>query len=138
MTSPPTVTTTIAQTIGLEPTGIRNADGAVRGRLTEMTIAISWGAVRRLDAVGTLFGVGRKAVAAQPFDCIVVGAGLAGLASAPARHEEVELSWRILDPVTARWASPQAERPEQYAAGTWGPAASDAMMAADGRSWRLP
>ena len=54
------------------------------------------------------------------------------------RHEEVELSWRILDPVTARWASPQAERPEQYGAGTWGPAASDAMMAADGRSWRLP
>ena len=31
--------TTIAQTIGLEPTGIRNADGAVRGRLTEMKSA---------------------------------------------------------------------------------------------------
>ncbi|GAB3675482.1 glucose-6-phosphate dehydrogenase [Angustibacter aerolatus] len=52
------------------------------------------------------------------------------------RHEEVELSWKILDPIEAFWAT-QAQ-PEPYPAGTWGPAGSDEMMARDGRAWRLP
>jgi glucose-6-phosphate 1-dehydrogenase len=52
------------------------------------------------------------------------------------RHEEVEQSWRILDPVLNHWAS--NGKPEPYAAGTWGPASSDAMLARDGRSWRRP
>ncbi len=52
------------------------------------------------------------------------------------RHEEVELSWQILDPVIDYWAS--HGRPEPYPAGTWGPPSADAMMARDGRSWRLP
>ncbi|HWV79413.1 MAG TPA: glucose-6-phosphate dehydrogenase [Isoptericola sp.] len=51
-------------------------------------------------------------------------------------REEVELSWKILDPVTAYWAS--KGRPEQYASGTWGPESADKMMARDGRSWRRP
>ena len=52
------------------------------------------------------------------------------------RHEEVELSWRILDPIEAFWAT--QGRPEQYRPGSWGPASADALMAADGRAWRLP
>jgi glucose-6-phosphate 1-dehydrogenase len=52
------------------------------------------------------------------------------------RHEEVELSWMILDPVEDYWAS--AGRPEQYRPGTWGPASADALMARDGRVWRRP
>ncbi len=52
------------------------------------------------------------------------------------RHEEVELSWRILDPIEAYWS--RNGRPEPYSAGTWGPAGADTMMARDGRSWRLP
>lgn len=52
------------------------------------------------------------------------------------RHEEVELSWRILDPITAHWA--ENGRPEPYRSGTWGPASADAMMARDGRAWRRP
>ncbi|MBC7292391.1 MAG: glucose-6-phosphate dehydrogenase [Actinotalea sp.] len=52
------------------------------------------------------------------------------------RHEEVELSWRILDPITAFWA--EHGRPEQYRSGTWGPESADAMMARDGRTWRRP
>ncbi|MEU2200296.1 glucose-6-phosphate dehydrogenase [Isoptericola sp. NPDC019482] len=51
-------------------------------------------------------------------------------------REEVELSWKILDPVTAYWAS--KGKPEQYASGTWGPESADKMMARDGRSWRRP
>jgi glucose-6-phosphate 1-dehydrogenase len=51
-------------------------------------------------------------------------------------HEEVELSWKILDPITQFWA--EQGRPDPYPAGTWGPASAEAMMAEDGRSWRLP
>ena len=53
------------------------------------------------------------------------------------RHEEVELSWRILDPIERFWSS-QEGGVEQYAAGTWGPAAADEMMQRDGRTWRMP
>jgi glucose-6-phosphate 1-dehydrogenase len=52
------------------------------------------------------------------------------------RHQEVEESWRILDPVEAYWD--QHGKPEQYTAGTWGPKAADEMLARDGRSWRRP
>ncbi len=52
------------------------------------------------------------------------------------RHEEVELSWKILDPVLEYWA--KKGKPENYPAGTWGPPSADAMMARDGRTWRRP
>ncbi len=52
------------------------------------------------------------------------------------RQREVELSWGILDPIEEFWA--RQGRPEPYAAGTWGPAGADAMIAADGRIWRRP
>ena len=52
------------------------------------------------------------------------------------RHEEVEMSWRILDPILDHWAS--RGQPEPYDSGSWGPACADAMLAADGRTWRRP
>jgi glucose-6-phosphate 1-dehydrogenase len=52
------------------------------------------------------------------------------------RHEEVELSWKILDPIEKFWATQGP--PEQYRPGTWGPASADALMARDGRTWRRP
>ncbi|OIU87370.1 MULTISPECIES: glucose-6-phosphate dehydrogenase [unclassified Microbacterium] len=53
------------------------------------------------------------------------------------RHEEVELSWKILDPIEQYWASLD-EQPEQYAPGSWGPASADDLLARDGRVWRRP
>ena len=50
------------------------------------------------------------------------------------RHEEVELSWQVLDPVEDFWA--EHTKPDPYPAGTEGPASADAMLAADGRAWR--
>jgi glucose-6-phosphate 1-dehydrogenase len=50
------------------------------------------------------------------------------------RQQEVELGWRILDPVEEFWAS--YTKPEQYPAGSAGPASADALMARDGRAWR--
>ena len=52
------------------------------------------------------------------------------------RHEEVELSWKILDPIEQFWAT--QGQPEQYRPGTWGPKSAEALMAADGRTWRRP
>lgn len=49
---------------------------------------------------------------------------------------EVERSWEILDPILDYWAA--NGRPDEYAAGTWGPTSADEMMAAHGRTWRRP
>ncbi len=53
------------------------------------------------------------------------------------RHEEVELSWKILDPIEEYWESIGGPL-EQYKPGTWGPASADELLARDGRSWRRP
>jgi glucose-6-phosphate 1-dehydrogenase len=53
------------------------------------------------------------------------------------RHEEVELSWKILDPFEEYWTR-SGDKPEPYAPGSWGPASADALLARDGRSWRRP
>ncbi|MGW9403852.1 glucose-6-phosphate dehydrogenase [Arthrobacter sp. NPDC055585] len=53
------------------------------------------------------------------------------------RHQEVELSWKIVDPFEEYWASLD-EQPEPYAPGSWGPASADELLARDGRTWRRP
>jgi glucose-6-phosphate 1-dehydrogenase len=52
------------------------------------------------------------------------------------RHEEVELSWKILDPIEEFWST--QGQPEQYRPGTWGPESADELLARDGRVWRRP
>ena len=51
--------------------------------------------------------------------------------------QEVDLSWKILDPIEDFWASLNT-RPQPYRAGTWGPKEADQMLARDNRHWRLP
>jgi glucose-6-phosphate 1-dehydrogenase len=51
-------------------------------------------------------------------------------------RDEIEASWYACQPVLDFWAAnPQDDLPN-YAAGTWGPPASDLMMQRDGRYWR--
>ncbi|TDU84114.1 glucose-6-phosphate 1-dehydrogenase [Kribbella voronezhensis] len=52
------------------------------------------------------------------------------------QHTEVELGWKILDPVINYWA--EHGKPEQYASGAWGPDSAHEMLARDGRAWRRP
>ena len=52
------------------------------------------------------------------------------------RQKEVELSWKILDPITAFWA--ENLDPAPYRPGTWGPDTAHEMLAHDGRTWRRP
>ena len=53
------------------------------------------------------------------------------------RHQEVELSWKIVDPFEKYWATLEGQ-PEPYAPGSWGPDSADELLAQDGRTWRRP
>ena len=53
------------------------------------------------------------------------------------QHEEVELSWQILDPILDYWASLDSP-PQDYQPGGWGPASANEMLARDGHVWRRP
>ena len=60
---------------------------------------------------------------------------LVGDATLFPRSEEVEASWRAIDPLERFWAE---HTPYLYRAGEWGPKAADEMLARDGRTWRRP
>jgi glucose-6-phosphate 1-dehydrogenase len=50
----------------------------------------------------------------------------------------VEEAWRIVTPVLDVWASLPARDFPNYPAGSWGPAAADALIERVGRKWWLP
>jgi glucose-6-phosphate 1-dehydrogenase len=53
------------------------------------------------------------------------------------RSDTVELSWEILAPVLETWEATRAGAGfPNYAAGTWGPPESDALLRRDGRQWK--
>jgi glucose-6-phosphate 1-dehydrogenase len=50
------------------------------------------------------------------------------------RHDELEAAWRWIDPILDGWQT-TGERPKPYIAGSWGPAASSALVGRDGIAW---
>ena len=50
------------------------------------------------------------------------------------RRDEVERAWSWIDTIQEAWGK-SSEPPKQYPAGTWGPVASVALLARDGREW---
>ena len=61
---------------------------------------------------------------------------LQGDASLFTRADEVEQAWQIVDPIIAAWADAPAPAFPNYSAGSWGPDASDELLAREGRRWR--
>jgi glucose-6-phosphate 1-dehydrogenase len=61
---------------------------------------------------------------------------LQGDASLFTRADEVEEAWGIVDPIVETWAEAAAPDFPNYEAGSWGPAASDELLAREGRRWR--
>jgi glucose-6-phosphate 1-dehydrogenase len=53
------------------------------------------------------------------------------------RSDELEAAWKFVTPVLEAWES-NGHKPEEYPAGTWGPAAADAMLERHGAAWRKP
>jgi glucose-6-phosphate 1-dehydrogenase len=63
---------------------------------------------------------------------------LKGDASLFTRSDEIEMAWRLIDPLLVGRRRSQKRPPlAAYPFGSWGPAEADAFMAADGRVWRL-
>jgi glucose-6-phosphate 1-dehydrogenase len=63
---------------------------------------------------------------------------LAGDATLFIRRDEVETAWSIIDPIREGWGNRSLTEREFYAAGTWGPAASDELLKPRGHAWRNP
>ncbi len=53
-----------------------------------------------------------------------------------AHRDGVEATWKLMTPILEAWSKDPVKDFPNYAAGTWGPAASDAMLKTDGRKWR--
>ena len=58
-----------------------------------------------------------------------------GDASLFIRDDEIELAWRVIDPIIAGWEARTAEPLPEYAVGSWGPARADVFMRNEGREW---
>lgn len=54
------------------------------------------------------------------------------------RGDQVETAWRIVQPILEAWQTVPPHGISIYEAGTWGPEASDALIARDGHTWRRP
>ncbi|MDB6082047.1 MAG: zwf [Chlamydiia bacterium] len=54
-----------------------------------------------------------------------------------AREDEVLASWRLLTPVLEHWQQTRPHDFPNYASGTWGPDAADALLERDDRHWRF-
>ncbi|MDQ8020555.1 MAG: glucose-6-phosphate dehydrogenase [Moraxellaceae bacterium] len=50
------------------------------------------------------------------------------------RRDEQEAAWRWVEPILDAWAA-SPDKPKPYNAGTWGPAASSALVGREGLSW---
>ncbi|HSR09227.1 MAG TPA: glucose-6-phosphate dehydrogenase [Bryobacteraceae bacterium] len=60
---------------------------------------------------------------------------LTGDATLYTRQDMVEASWKVVAPILEDWANRKFEFPN-YDPGTWGPVASDEMLARQGHKWR--
>ena len=54
------------------------------------------------------------------------------------RSDAVEAAWRVVDPIIAAAEQSSPPRLPNYAAGEWGPAEADTLIARDGAVWRTP
>ncbi len=63
---------------------------------------------------------------------------LRGDASLFTRSDEIEMAWRLVDPIVEEWESP-ANHPALglYRKGSWGPSEAETFIARDGRIWRM-
>ena len=91
-------------------------------RLTPVRMAFSYARAFGADTVHSAYEM-------LLLDC------MQGDATLFARADEVESSWRLMDPIIAGWQDEARSGVAGYAAGAWGPAAADELLARDGASW---
>jgi glucose-6-phosphate 1-dehydrogenase len=81
---------------------------------------------------GTSFGTRSPAA----YETLLLDA-LQGDATLYTRQDMVQASWAVVDPILQVWRETKFDFPN-YPAGTWGPAASERMLARRGHVWRVP
>jgi glucose-6-phosphate 1-dehydrogenase len=64
------------------------------------------------------------------YDCMI------GDATLFQRADMVEAGWKVIQPLLDVWKALPAQGFPNYAAGSWGPAEADELLAKDGRTWR--
>ncbi len=68
----------------------------------------------------------------------LLGDVMAGDATLFMRADEVEASWSVLTPILTAWSEQKPHGFPNYASGSWGPKAAEALITKDGRSWIEP
>ena len=53
-----------------------------------------------------------------------------------AHRDGVEATWALITPILEAWAKDPVKDFPNYAAGTWGPSAADALLESENRKWR--
>jgi glucose-6-phosphate 1-dehydrogenase len=54
------------------------------------------------------------------------------------RADQVEIAWAVVQPILDRWAQQAPADFPNYASGSWGPAAADALLVDDADTWHEP
>ena len=96
------------------------------------------GAGMRLRPVSMDFNYGSSFGAREPdaYETLLLDA-MRGDSTLYIRQDAVEASWAVVEPVLEEWQKRKFDFPN-YAAGTWGPAEADRMLARRGHCWRNP
>jgi glucose-6-phosphate 1-dehydrogenase len=85
-------------------------------------------------AMDFLYGEAFTEASPEAYERLILDV-LLGDATLFPRNDEVEASWRVIDPMEQFWVG---QEPHLYRAGEWGPKEADDMLARDGRTWRRP
>jgi glucose-6-phosphate 1-dehydrogenase len=97
------------------------------------------GAGMKLRPVSMDFNYGTSFGTRTPtaYETLLVDA-MVGDATLYTRQDMVEASWAAVQPILDVWAERKDDPFPNYAAGSWGPAAADEMLARRGHEWRVP
>ena len=79
------------------------------------------------------YGTGFLSQSPEAYERLILDA-MRGNATLFTRADEVDASWRIVDPILAAWGATDVA-PSPYAAGTAGPAEADGLLL-NGAAWR--
>jgi glucose-6-phosphate 1-dehydrogenase len=82
-----------------------------------------------------LYGVAFGAEPAEAYERLLLDA-MIGDPTLFTRRDEVEQAWSFVTGLTKAWEGAPALPGANYAAGSWGPEESDALIERDGRAWR--
>jgi glucose-6-phosphate 1-dehydrogenase len=86
-----------------------------------------------LDFDKAFSGTGSGSARVGAYERLLLDA-IAGKLNLFVRSDEQEQAWRWVEPILKAWSASE-EAPRPYNAGSWGPAASSAMVARDGFTW---